>query len=40
MDRRAEGEAQLEHALVFYRSVGATFYVERGEALLAQVATG
>ncbi len=38
--QRAEGEEQLEQALSFYRSVGATFYVERGEALLAQAATG
>jgi class 3 adenylate cyclase/tetratricopeptide (TPR) repeat protein len=34
--RRAEGEAQLEKALAFYRSVGATFLVQRGERLLAQ----
>ena len=33
--RRAEGEAELEKALEFYRSVGATFFVQRGEALLA-----
>ncbi len=38
--RRAEGEEQLEQALAFYRSVGATFFVQRGEALLAQAATG
>ena len=38
--RQAEGEAELEKALAFYRSVGATFFVERGEALLAQAATG
>ena len=37
--RRHEGEAQLEKALAFYRSVGATFYVERAEALLRQTAT-
>jgi class 3 adenylate cyclase/tetratricopeptide (TPR) repeat protein len=36
--RRAEGEAQLEMALAFYRSVGATFYIARGERLLAGVA--
>jgi tetratricopeptide (TPR) repeat protein len=30
---RAEGEDQLEKALSFYRSVGATFFLERGEAL-------
>jgi tetratricopeptide (TPR) repeat protein len=33
--RRAEGEAQLERALAFYRSVDATFFIERGEALRA-----
>ena len=33
--RSEEGEAELEKALVFFRSVGATFYVERGEKLLA-----
>ena len=38
--RPAEGEEQLEKALEFYRSVGATFHIERGEALLAQAATG
>ena len=31
----AEGEVELERALEFYRSVGASYYVERGEALLA-----
>jgi class 3 adenylate cyclase/tetratricopeptide (TPR) repeat protein len=36
--RREEGEAELERALAFYRSVGATAYLEQGEALLA--ATG
>jgi class 3 adenylate cyclase/tetratricopeptide (TPR) repeat protein len=36
--RRDEGEAELERALAFYRSVGATAYLEQGEALLA--ATG
>ena len=35
-----EGEEQLEKALAFYRSVGATFFIQRGEALLAQAATG
>ena len=35
--RRAEGEVALEEALEFFRSVGATFYVERGESLLAPV---
>ena len=33
--RRAEGEAELEKALDFYRSVGATFFIQRGEAVLA-----
>jgi len=32
--RRDEAEAQLEQALAFYRSVGATFYIERADALL------
>ncbi len=36
--RRAEGEAQLEKALVFYRPIGATLFVERGERLLAKSA--
>ena len=36
--RAAEGEVQLEKALAFYRSVGATLFVERGEALLAKIA--
>jgi class 3 adenylate cyclase len=36
--RRDEGEGELERALDFYRSVGATAYLEQGEALLA--ATG
>jgi tetratricopeptide (TPR) repeat protein len=31
--RRAEAEEQLEQALAFYRSVGATHYVRRGESL-------
>jgi hypothetical protein len=31
--RRDEGEAQLERALAFYRSVGATRFVREGEAL-------
>ncbi len=34
--RRTEGEAELERALAFYRSVGATFFIERGEALLRE----
>jgi hypothetical protein len=33
--RRAEGEAMLEPALAFWRSVGATAYLHEGEALLA-----
>jgi tetratricopeptide (TPR) repeat protein len=33
--RRAEGEEQLEKALTFYRSVGATFFIQRAERLLA-----
>ena len=33
--RTEEGEVELEKALTFYRSVGATFYVERAETLLA-----
>jgi class 3 adenylate cyclase/tetratricopeptide (TPR) repeat protein len=36
--RRAEGDAELQRALTFWRSVGATAYVREGEALLA--ATG
>jgi hypothetical protein len=33
--RRAEADEQLQRALAFYRSVGATRYVREGEALLA-----
>jgi class 3 adenylate cyclase/tetratricopeptide (TPR) repeat protein len=33
--RRTEADAQLERALFLYRSVGATRYVRKGEALLA-----
>jgi tetratricopeptide (TPR) repeat protein len=33
--RRAEADVHLQKALAFYRSVGATHYVRRGEALLA-----
>ena len=33
--RHAEGKVELERALGFYRSVDASYYVERGEALLA-----
>ena len=36
--RRGEGEEQLAQALVFFRSVGATADVRRGEALLAATA--
>jgi class 3 adenylate cyclase len=35
---RSDGETQLEAALDFYRSVGATQFVERGEAMLATTA--
>jgi tetratricopeptide (TPR) repeat protein len=34
--RTSAAEAQLEQALAFYRSVGATLFVQRGEALLAE----
>jgi tetratricopeptide (TPR) repeat protein len=34
--RRDEGEEQAARALDFYRSVGATFYIERCEALLSE----
>ena len=37
--RRAEAEEQLELALAFWRSVGATRYVARAEALRAQAET-
>jgi class 3 adenylate cyclase len=33
--QRAEGEAELQKALAFYRNVGATRYIQQGEALLA-----
>ena len=33
--RRAEADEQLQRALTFYRSVGATRYIREGEALLA-----
>jgi class 3 adenylate cyclase/tetratricopeptide (TPR) repeat protein len=36
--QRAEGEAELRRALAFYRSVGATFYIDRAEALMAKSA--
>jgi class 3 adenylate cyclase/tetratricopeptide (TPR) repeat protein len=38
LGRRAEGEAELGKALDFYRSVGGTFFVQRGEALFAKTA--
>jgi class 3 adenylate cyclase/tetratricopeptide (TPR) repeat protein len=34
----ASGEVELEKALGFYRSVGATLFIERGETLLARTA--
>jgi tetratricopeptide (TPR) repeat protein len=37
-NRRTEGLEQLEKALDFYRSVGATFYINRAEQLLAKTA--
>ncbi len=37
--RTAEGLAELEKALTFYRSVGATYFLDRGEALLAEAKT-
>jgi class 3 adenylate cyclase len=33
--RRAEADVQLQRALEFYRSVGATHYIRQGESLLA-----
>ena len=36
--RRSEADEQLERALAFYRSVGATAYIEEGEALVAATA--
>jgi hypothetical protein len=36
--RRADADLQLEKALAFYRSVGATRYVREGEQLLAKSA--
>lgn len=36
--RRAEADEQLQHALGFYRSVGATRYMRQAEALLAATA--
>ena len=37
-DRRAEADVQLQQALAFYRSVGATRFIREGEALLAAAA--
>ena len=34
--RITEGELELQKALAFYRSVGATFFTERGKALLTE----
>jgi hypothetical protein len=36
--RRQDGEPDLERALGFYRSLGATLFIERGERLLAKTA--
>src|SRR6266508_2100565 len=36
--RRTEGDQQLQRALAFYRSVGATAYLREGETLLARTA--
>jgi class 3 adenylate cyclase len=36
--RSGEGELELEKALSFYRSIGATLFVQQGEALLARSA--
>ncbi|HYY73398.1 MAG TPA: hypothetical protein VE662_01145 [Solirubrobacterales bacterium] len=33
--RRADGDAQLQRALAFYRSVGATAFVREAESLFA-----
>jgi hypothetical protein len=38
--QRADGAAEIERALAFYRSVGASFFIERSERLLAREATG
>ncbi|HUG65777.1 MAG TPA: AAA family ATPase [Gaiellaceae bacterium] len=38
--RRSEGDEQARKAIDFYRTVGASFFVDRAEALLAQKATG
>ena len=36
--RRAEGEAELERAVAFYRTVAATYFLRRAESLLAKTA--
>jgi hypothetical protein len=36
--RRAEGEAELAKALAFYRTVDATYFIRRAEALLERPA--
>jgi hypothetical protein len=36
--RRAEADAQLQRALAYWRSVGATRYIREGEALFAATA--
>ncbi len=38
LGRRTEGETELRKALDFYRSVGASYYLERAETLLARTA--
>ena len=38
MGRRAEGGVELEKPLAFYQTVGATYYLQRGEALVAKTA--
>jgi hypothetical protein len=37
-DRRAEADVELQRALAFYRSVGATRYIRQAEGLLAESA--
>jgi predicted ATPase/class 3 adenylate cyclase len=37
--RRTEADEQLQMALAFWRRVGATYYIEQAEALLAKTAT-
>ena len=36
--RRADADEQLQRSLAFWRSVGATRYIQEGEALLAHSA--